>query len=38
MRCEVVRRLPMSDEDIADLRAKLQVMNAALQAQAPEET
>lgn len=38
VRCEVVRRLPMSDEDIADLRAKLQVMNAALQAQAPEET
>lgn len=37
VRCEVVRRLPMSGEEIADLRAKLQAMNAALLAQAPEE-
>ncbi len=37
VRCEVVRRLPMADADIADLREKLQDMNAALQAQAPEE-
>ncbi|WP_300578114.1 MarR family winged helix-turn-helix transcriptional regulator [Phenylobacterium sp.] len=37
VRCEVVRRLPMAEADIADLREKLQVMNAALQAQAPEE-
>lgn len=37
VRCEVVRRLPMAEADIADLREKLQVMNAALQAQAPED-
>ena len=37
VRCEVVRRLPMSGEEIADLRARLQAMNAALLAQAPEE-
>lgn len=37
VRCEVVRRLPMAEADIADLREKLQTMNVALQAQAPEE-
>lgn len=37
VRCEVVRRLPMAEADIADLREKLQVMNAALQAETPED-
>ena len=37
VRCEVVRRLPMAEHELVDLRAKLQVMNAALQAQAPDE-
>jgi len=37
VRCEVVRRLPMAEADLADLREKLQVMNAGLQAQAPEQ-
>ncbi|OHB32904.1 MAG: ArsR family transcriptional regulator [Phenylobacterium sp. RIFCSPHIGHO2_01_FULL_70_10] len=33
VRCEVVRRLPMSAEDIGELRARLQAMNDALIAQ-----
>ena len=37
VRCEVVRRLPLPEADIAELREKLQEMNAALQAQAPED-
>jgi len=37
VRCEVVRRLPMAEADIADLRERLQVMNAALQDQTPED-
>lgn len=38
VRCEVVRRLPMAEAEIGELRARLQAMNAALLAQADSET